>query len=352
MSDTGKSIDAAQSEIGKLTTEISQMEAEINRQEISLTEKRTDLREAQKNLENARSTSVESSDTVVISEPAEAPKKPSQNLLLYVGIAGLLGMCLGAGLVFVLGSIDDRIKNVQDVRKGVDLPILGTVRLFDRNVDELVLRSHPVSGPADDFRVLGAHIRRICEEEKVRTLLVTSPTPGNGKSVITSNLALALAKNSLNVIAVDGDLRLPRLHTIFGLAQEDGLSNSLPGGKFNGCLKNTQLNGLKVITSGEVPPNPAELLTSPNLAKLIKGLTSVANIVLIDCPPVLTTADASILASVVDGVVVVLKAGKSDSQAAKSTVEVLRRVKANVVGIVLNAVPERKEEYYGYYRKP
>jgi polysaccharide biosynthesis transport protein len=351
LSDSSQSMDAAQGEIDKLTAEIAQLELETGRQETILAENRTDLREAQKNLEALLVTAAQSSDTVTISQPAQAPVDPRQNQMLYIVMAGVVGFAVGAGLAFLLEATDDRIRTEQDVRKVFDLPMLGTISRFDEEAGDLVIASQPASAPADDFRVLSLHIRRLYEQQALHTILVTSPIPMEGKSVIVSNLALALAKIGLSVIAVDADMRLPRLHTIFKLDQKHGLANSLSNGYIDGCLQNTQLPGLKVLTSGGTPPNPAELLVSANLEKLLQELAGKANIVLIDCPPVLTAADASILAPITDGVLLVLKAGQTESQSVQNAVEALRQAKANVIGAVLNAVPDRRDRYYRYYHK-
>lgn len=350
LNDIGSSIAAAQSEIGKLTFEIAQLESEISRQETLLTENRTDLRESQKDLEAARITSAESSDVVMISEPAQVPMSPIQNRMLYVAVAGLVGFVIGGGFAFLLEFIDDRIRTDKDVHTEFDLPTLGKISRFTKKTDELVVISQPSSLSADDFWVLSTQIRRLCEKQAIHSLLITSSIPMEGKSVIVSNLALALAKNGLDVIIVDADMRLPRLHEIFALDQGLGLAHSLSNGNVNGWLQNSMLSKLRVLTSGGTPPNPAELLTSPNLEKLVKKLAGTVNIVLVDGPPVLSAADAAIVAQVVDGVLLVLKAGESESQIAQSAVETLRQAKANIVGVVLNAVPDRKEKYYQYYR--
>lgn len=348
---TGGSIDEVQNNIGTLTGEISQIEFDINRQETNLAENRTDLRESQKDLEELQITAAESSDNVVISESAQTPKNSSQSKLTYILLAGLVGLVIGAGVAFLLEYIDGRVRTDKDIRKEFDLPSLGSIGRFNKKIDELVLWSQPASPQADDFRVLGMHIRRYYEKEKSQTFLVTSPTPTEGKSVVVANLAVALAKTGLRVIAIDADLRRPRLHKIFNLNQEDGLANSLANGYINGCLKNTQLAELKILTSGAVPLNPTELLSLPITGNLIKELKGKADIILIDCSPVLTTADASILAPVVDAVLLVLRSGKSENQLAQTTIETLRNAKANIIGVVLNAVPERREGYSKYYRE-
>lgn len=351
LSDTSASMDKLQGEIAQLTADITKLESEITRQDTILSENRADFRQSQRDLEDVQITAAESSDTVVISEPAQAPKLPNGNGLLYVVVGAMVGLALGAGLALFFEFLDDRIRVNQDLRKELNLATLGRISRFSHKAKDLVMVSEPASIPADDFRVLSSHIRRLYDKHKVRTLLITSPSPMDGKSVIVSNLALALANTGLEVIAVDGDLRLPRLHQIFKLGQEYGLSNTLSSGYLNGSLQETLQARVKVLTSGPTPENPAELLTSPELKRLVAELAELADIVLFDCPPVLTAADASILAQAVDGVLLVLKLGQSNHQAAKRTVDELRQVKANIIGVVLNAVPERKEGYYKYYRK-
>ncbi len=351
LNDTGTAIEEAQTVIATLTNEVSRLASEIDRQETILAENRTDLRESQKNLAGAQITASESSDTVVVSEPAQAPKNPSQNSILYIALAGMVGLFLGVGLAFLLEIVDNRIRTDQDIRKEFNLTSLGTIGRFESETGELVMKSHPTSASADDFRVLSTQIRRLYENQGVRSFLVTSPTPTNGKSVIVSNLGFALARIGLKVIAVDADLRLPRLHKIFDLNQEGGLTQTLFAGAIDGCVQNTAQVGLKVLTSGGTPNNPAELLASPYMEKLIYEMVKTADIVLVDCPPVLTSADASILAQVVDGVLLVLKSGQSENQTTKKTIELLRQVNARVIGVVLNAVPEKKDGYYSYYRR-
>jgi polysaccharide biosynthesis transport protein len=351
MDEHSKTIDSLVSEITTLMTETTQLESEIGQQQTALSENRADLRDTQKTLEDLRITAADSADTVVISEPAQSPKKPSQNNAVYIALAGMVGLALGIGTAFVMEFTDTRIRTNLDVQKVIDSPFLGTISRFANKEGDLVIKTQPASDTADDFRILGKRIQELYEQQHVQSFLVTSPTPKVGKSVVVSNLALALGSVDLSVIVVDADLRLPRLHELFQANLENGLIDSLSIGSFNGCLQDTQQPNLKIMTSGGVPPNPAELLASPNLEKLIKELTRRANIVLIDCSPIVTAADASILAEAVDGVLLVLKAGVSESHSTTYAMEVLDRVKAKVAGVVLNAVPERRHTYVRYSRQ-
>ena len=210
--------------------------------------------------------------------------------------------------------------------------------------------SAPDSGIAEDFRLLSNKIRLISENASVKTLMITSPTPNEGKSLIASNLAMGLTEMGLRIVLVDADMRCPRLHSLFELNQYYGLSNSLGKGNINGALQDTGIGKLRVLTSGIIPANPVEMLSSPNLTNLLDELGNNSDLILLDCPPVLFVSDASILASKVDGVLLVLRAGSSESKAAKEAMEALEQVKANLVGIVLNSVPNQKKSYYYRYR--
>jgi len=212
------------------------------------------------------------------------------------------------------------------------------------------MRSASTSSIAEDFRVLSNKIRLVSQNASVKTLLVTSPVPKEGKSTVVSNLAISLSGMGLRVVLVDADLRLPRLHNLFQLVQNGGLTNTLREEDINGSLQATGIEELKILTSGRIPPDPAELLSSPYLEELLCELKENADLVLIDCSPVLVASDASILASKVDGVLLVLRADFSHSKAAQDAVEALGQVKAKLVGIVLNSVPNHRKGY-SYYRR-
>jgi capsular exopolysaccharide synthesis family protein len=343
-----ESINKAQIEIGALTSETAKMASELDRLDTDLTAVRSDYRESQRIYEQLQTTAAETANAVVITEPAQAPKLPTQNNILYIVVAVFLGLAVGTGFAFLLKYIDGQIRSDQDVFSALNLPVLSTVGQLARKENDLVMASAPASLISEDFRVLGNKIRLISKNTSVKTLLITSPVPTEGKSIIVSNLAIGLSRMGLRVVLVDADLRLPRLHNLFGLPQDAGLTDSLSIGNINGTLQSTGIGELQILTSGRKLSNPAEVLSSPSLANLLQELKDKVDLVLIDCPPVLAASDASILASKVDGVLLVLRAGHSESGPAQEAIETLRQVKANVVGIVLNSVPARKRGY-GYY---
>ena len=210
----------------------------------------------------------------------------------------------------------------------------------------MVIVTQPRSPNAEAFRVLAANIRYSALVNPLHTLLVTSPMAQEGKSTITANLAAALAKAELRVLVVDADLRKPQQHRLFGVKQGGGLTSALLDGPVDGRVNKVEPAGLEILTSGHLPPNPAEMLGSSRMLNLIEELRKQADIVLIDCPPVLPVADATILAPHVDGVLLVLRANHTRGRLAMEALESLRKVNAHLVGAVLNAAPRGKGYHY------
>lgn len=213
----------------------------------------------------------------------------------------------------------------------------------------LVTLSDPRSPVAEAYRSLRTNLEFSSLDEPLRTMVVTSPAPEAGKSTTLANLAVTMAQAGKQVILVDCDLRRPSLHEIFDVPNSTGLTSvilddttSMPP------LCETGVAGLKLLTSGPLPPNPAELLGSRRMAELIKTLREQADIVLFDAPPVIAVTDAAILASQVDGVLLVLNAGVTRREHAQRARAALDRVNARLVGTVLNNV-KLDTSLYGYY---
>ncbi|MBN1813497.1 MAG: CpsD/CapB family tyrosine-protein kinase, partial [Anaerolineae bacterium] len=188
-------------------------------------------------------------------------------------------------------------------------------------------------------------------DKPIRTLLVTSAGPTEGKSTTAANLAVAMAQAGLKVVVLDADLRRPRIHKIFGLHPRGGLTGSLLEGNMDGRLQPSQVEGLAVLPAGELPPNPSELLGSKRLRELLDELAEDADVVVIDSPPVLPVTDAAVLAREVDGVLLVVDAGATRQEVVQRAVEGLRQVGAHLIGVVLNRVPTRRGGYYYYYHE-
>jgi capsular exopolysaccharide synthesis family protein len=204
---------------------------------------------------------------------------------------------------------------------------------------------NPRSHVAEAFRILRTNLHFSTVNHNLKSLLVTSPGPSEGKSTITANLGIVMAQTGAKVVLVDSDMRWAEQHRLFNLSNETGLTNVLIGSmEIPQVLRHTRLPSLKVITCGPPPPNPAELLASEKTGRVLAELSEMADIVLIDSPPTLMVADATILSSMVDGCVLVIKTAETKIEAVRQAKERLDKANARIVGTVLNAV----EGFIGY----
>ena len=219
----------------------------------------------------------------------------------------------------------------------------------------LVAAHDPRGAAAEAYRTLRTNILFASPDKPLHTLLATSTSPDDGKSTTLANLAITLAETGAHTILVDCDLRRPSQHTLFGLPNEVGLTSLMLGGA-GAALPNplpvqaTSIANLGVLTSGPLPPNPAELLASRRMAEVLEQLAGKADYILFDSPPVLAVTDAAILAPRVDGVLLIVRAGKTKRDLAVKARRILAQVNAPIVGVVLNdATLDNKG--YGYYGK-
>ncbi|GAP62332.1 hypothetical protein ARMA_0755 [Ardenticatena maritima] len=204
----------------------------------------------------------------------------------------------------------------------------------------LVTVKEPNSAAAEAYRRLRTNLEFAALTGKIETLVVAAPGPGEGATITAANLAVVLAQANKRVILVDADLRHPSLHTIFGLPLEPGLTDMMrrPELLDEPPLQPTGVEGLWVLTSGGTPPNPAELIASPQMRAIIEALRERADMVIFDAPPVVPVTDASVLATRTDGVLLVLRAGKTRREQAARARELLDQVQARIVGSVLTDV--------------
>lgn len=302
------------------------------------------------NYEAMRVSAARSSDDVVLFEAAEMPRSPVRpRTLMNTALAGVVGAMIGLGTAFLIEYLDDTVKSPNDVEQAAGLSVLGAINRFKG--DELIASKEPLSPVAEAFRTLRTNIRYSGLDEPIRTLLVTSPGPTEGKSILVSNLATVMAQGQLKVVVVDSDLRRPRQHEIFGMLKDPGLTEALVDGHMDAVIRNvTAAEGLSVIASGALPPNPAEMLGSQRMTHMIGQLREAADVVLIDSPPVLAVTDAAVLAQAVDGVLLVVEAGRTRRAELQETVEALGQVGVNVIGVVLNQIDAARSGYYYYYR--
>jgi len=302
--------------------------------------------------------------------PPEFPISPKKKLNLI--LATLVGLGLGIGVVFFLEYLDNSVRTVEDVER-LQLPLLGSIPDIEpekqnglwraipkkkgsedevgRLATRLVTHLKPKSPYSEAYRSLRTQIQYSRSEKPVQTILVSSPGPGEGKSTSVTNLAITMAQMGSKTILVDSDLRRPVLHSLFDLKRDVGLSNYLVGrAEIEEVIRPTSVDNLYLISCGILPPNPSELLGSKRMQELIQQLKSEYDYVLFDSPPLIAVTDAVVMAPWVDGVVLVLRSGKTDRDAAVRAFELLRNVKANVLGTLLNDVlPSYMYGSYYYY---
>jgi capsular exopolysaccharide synthesis family protein len=210
----------------------------------------------------------------------------------------------------------------------------------------LITLREPQSAAAEAYRTLRTNIQFSSLDKPVHTLLVTSTAPDEGKSTTVANLAITIAQSEQRVILVDCDLRRPGLHTLFGIGNERGLTSMiLEQNEGSLPLQSTSVPGLSLLPSGPLPPRPGDLLGSRRMEALISRLRQEADLVLFDTPPVVAVSDAAVLAPRMDGVLLVLKAGQTRRDRAREARKLLEKVKANIIGVVLN---NARLENYSY----
>jgi len=211
----------------------------------------------------------------------------------------------------------------------------------------LITLREPGSAAAEAYRTLRTNILFSSLDRPLRTLLITSSAPDEGKSSTLANLAVTMAQAEQRVLLVDCDLRRPSLHTLFGLTNERGLTSAILAPEDGSLpIQSTVVSGLQLLTSGPLPPRPADLLGSRRMGALIEQLSASADIVLFDTPPVVAVTDAAVLAPRVDGVLLVLHAGQTRRDRAREARRLLEKVKAHIVGVVLNGA--KLERGYTY----
>jgi len=312
-------------------------------------------------LQRAKETGVSTelkTSNIRIVDRAERPIKPvSPQKGLDLLLATLGGSLVACGLVLFFESLDSRIKTPEEIRIHLGLAHLGLLPALDAKTMSanypLVNKGVPANF-AESIRAVRTNVLFSTAQEGSRSIVVTSTGPGEGKTMVASNLAISLAQAGQRVLLIDADMRKPRAHEIFEMAQEPGLSNLLVGNaKAGEAVRKSGVAGMWVIPSGRTPPNPAELLGSQRFRDFLASLKDHFDWVIIDSPPVMAVTDAALVAHSASGVVFVVGAEMTSRHAAKSAVDQMRRVQARFVGTVLNRVDLDRNAYYysRYYRR-
>lgn len=296
-----------------------------------------------------------SNNFLTVLASAQQPTAPvSPNIPQNVLFASLAGLVLAAGTILLLEYLDDRIKSAEDAQRVLNLGTLGVISRIAgirSPTDHLITVKHPRSPIAEAYRVLRTNLRFSGIENPSGALLVTSAGPGEGKTTTAGNLAVAMAQAGKKVVLVDTDLRRPFVHNLFGLTNDIGLSNLFldESSTIDAVMQPTAVEGLRVITSGQSPPNPAEVLDSKRMNEIIEALRARSDMVIFDSPPVLAVADASILGSRCSGAILVVDSGHSRTEAIRRGADTLRQTKVKLLGVVLNKLSTTRSLGYSHY---
>jgi len=294
-------------------------------------------------------------DPIKVIAAAGRASQVSPKVMRNIVLAILLGLLLACGAALLQDSLDDHINDEEETRWLLDTPILGHLPLIPDGQSHLISLKGGDNHLLERFRVLRNNVQFTLVNRSNRLLMVTSTIPAEGKSSTASNLAIAMALDGRRIILVDADLHRPQLDSRFNLARQPGLTNVLADqSTLEDALQDTEIPGLRILTSGVLPPNPAELLNSQAMNELMDALKEDADTVIFDSPPCLATADAQVLSSKVDGVIYVMELGKVRKSAVQRSFELLHQAHAHVLGVVFNKIEsahgDRYYSYdYGYY---
>jgi len=270
----------------------------------------------------------QSSSNMIAFEPAEAPTRPIrprvfQNTLL----AAVVGGMLAVGLIFLIDVLDDTLRRPEDI-DFLGLPVLGIISRTEKNGENMVTVSHPRNPVSEAYRALRTNIQYASIDEPIRTVIVTSALPREGKTTVATNLATVMAQGESKVVIIDADLRQPKVHRKLQISNRRGLSELMIQGEevaLDGFLRATKTPNLSALPSGSLPPTPSEFLRSEKMNRILELAKEHADLVVVDSPPVLAVTDACVLAPRIDGVLL---------------------VNAKILGVVINDVKGTRSSYY------
>ena len=312
-------------------------------------------------------------NNISITEPAIPSDIPvSPRRLMTVAAALFLSTLFGMGLALFLEYLDDTIRTTEEIENYLQLPALAAIPAMDSMpkrklllvganegegespISPLLISADSRSSLAEAYRHLRTSILLSTAGHAPKSLLITSSLPSEGKTTTATNTAISLAQTGAKVLIIDADMRRPRLHSIFGIENGNGLStllsSELADGDITAAIRQDEKSKLYLLTSGPIPPNPAELVGSPQMATLLKMLQTRFTHVVVDSPPIASFTDGVLIASMVDGVILVVNAGRSSRQVVKRSRQLLQEIGAKVFGVVLNNVNLNAKDNYYYYQ--
>lgn len=355
-------LDNLQVEIMRVENEIQEKQASLqgltSAVQIADTEAAISALETKKNLLQTNYATLVSNttsgalNTLTLVEPATLPVRPiGPNKPLIIFLVSTIGFVLAALTAHLLEYLDRSIKTPEDIERVLNLPVIGYIGEMDIREDTWAyMAKKPRSPIAEAFRSMRTNIEFAGVDRSLRTILVTSADSEDGKTTVASNLAIAMGHGDKKVILLDADMRRGTLHEAVGLSPQPGLSDLFRGRvDIQEAIRQLKEYRLNVITAGLAPANPSDLLASKKMGQILQGLEEVADIVIVDGPPAIVS-DAAVLASKVDGVLLVIRPGQTREEVARAVLEQMKRVGANVIGVALNRIPRRGVEYYGGFQ--
>lgn len=285
-----------------------------------------------------------------IIDPAEVPRSstyPNRTMNLVLGFVAALLLALG--FVFTVDVLDNRIKSPAELKSAVQVPFLGSIPVIEGRHEKLLVNNGVPPQFVESLRTLRSNVL-FSAPDGHRSVVVTSTVPGEGKTVVASNLALSLAMAGQRVLLVDADMRRPRLHAIFGVTREPGLSNVIVGeAKPTEAIRKTAAENVWLLPAGHLPPNPPELLGSRQFTEMLAGFAEHFEWVILDAPPVMGVTDAAVVGHAAGGVLFVVGSEMTTRSAARSALEQLDAARVTYVGAVLNRTDLHGHPYYYYY---
>lgn len=297
-----------------------------------------------------------SSVQIEMADPAREPKSPFSPLPMRSLMLGLVvGALLGMGLVALLEFLDNTVKpevNVQGLAGSPVLATIATAQDVKAGAGQVFTMTQPRSSAAESMRLLRTNLDFAATMKSIRSLTISSPSPGEGKSTITANLGVVMAQSGLAVVVIDADLRKPTQNRIFGVDNAAGLTTMLthPDQTWQTVAKKVALPGLYLIPSGPIPPNPTDLLSSDRFSHMLDRIKEEVDMIIIDSPPVLATSDALVIAKHTDGLMLVCQSHKTRTDALRHAAHAVQQGGVRLVGIVLNRQKgQHGASYYGEY---
>ena len=354
-------IDALEEQIAQSTTQLQALLSITNptpeqQQQIETIEDRlASLRSAYAGL--LAYTSASAANQVTVVDPAVAAAGPSSpRPSMNFALALILGTLLAFGVAFLIDYLDDSIKTREAAEEITGASVIGVIPRIQGDVNSpktmLATLANPRSAAAESFRSIRTNLEFTEIDAEVRTILVTSAQQREGKTTVACNLAVAFARAGKSTLLVDGDLRMPGVHRLFGLSQSPGLTTLLrpAPGRLADVSQATDDAHLRIIASGTSPPNPAELVASGRMQVVLKRIKTGIDVMIIDSPPINAVTDAAVLAGLVDGVVLVIDVGSTSRAAARRAAEAIAITGTRILGIVVNRDPHAgRADGMGYY---